>query len=68
MEQSEIKSECEHIYAQTKSMEERLKELRTICKHPVTHEGMYSYRPGSISPAEICSDCGELVKYNPHSI
>jgi hypothetical protein len=63
MKQEEIKEECEKIFAQIKQSEERLKELRTICKHPNTYEGNYSWRIGSIDKAEICSDCQTLVKY-----
>lgn len=59
----EIKIECEEMYAQIKSAEERLQELRSICKHEYTFVGTYSYRVGSYSEAEICSHCGALIKY-----
>lgn len=68
MEQSEIKTECEMIYDQMESAKKRLEELRKICKHTTTHEGMFSWRPGSISPAEICSDCGEFIKHIPYNV
>ena len=61
MKPSQIKTECELIYTQIKSLENRLKRLRSICKHPDTFEGNYSYRVGSMCPATICIDCGEVV-------
>jgi hypothetical protein len=63
MEQSEIKQECEEMYAQINSAQKRLMELRVICKHPNTFEGNYSYRIGVIQLAEICSDCGSVIEY-----
>lgn len=63
-----IKTECELMYAQIKAAEERLKELREICKHEKTFEGNYSWRPGAIMPATICSDCGALVNFKDNFI
>lgn len=63
MKQEEIKQECEKMYAQIKQAEERLKEVREICKHAQTFEGNYSWRIGAIQLADICSDCGSLIKY-----
>lgn len=63
MNKEEIKSECEQLYKQIKMAEDRLKEIRSICKHEETFNGNYSYRIGSISPAIICSNCAELIKY-----
>lgn len=63
MTQSEIKAECELMYAQIKRANERLEMLRVVCKHETTFKGNYSYRIGVILPAVICSDCGELLKY-----
>lgn len=62
MKNEEIKSECEKMYSQIKSAKERLDELRKICKHENTFEGNYSWRPGAICLAEICSYCGEIIK------
>ena len=62
MKPSQIKTECELIYTQIKGLEDRLTRLRSICKHETTFEGNYSYRVGAISPATICSDCGEVVE------
>lgn len=58
-----IKMQCEEMYRQIKHAEERLKELRGMCKHEQTFKGNYSYRVGVIMPAIICSDCGKLIKY-----
>lgn len=63
MTAEEIKSDCEKMYQQIKDAENRLKELRSVCKHENTFEGDYSWRIGAILPAIICSDCGALMKY-----
>ena len=41
----------------------RLKELRSMCKHENRVKGNYSYRVGCISPAILCSDCGSFIEY-----
>ena len=61
MNQSEIKTECEFAKDQIKMLQDRIERLKTICKHPNTFEGNYSWRIGSIVPATICCDCGEVV-------
>ncbi len=63
MENADIKKECELMYLKIKSAEARLKELRAMCNHKNTFEGEYSYRVGATQLAEICSDCGQLIKY-----
>jgi hypothetical protein len=63
MKNEEIKLEKEKIYTQIKSLDERLKELRTICKHEKTFETNYSWRVGNIQLADICEYCGELIRY-----
>ena len=63
MKNEEIKKECEQMYAQIKSSEERLKELRKICQHEKTFVGNYSWRIGAIQTADICEYCGELIRY-----
>jgi hypothetical protein len=66
MENEEIKLEAEKMYAQIKDAEEKLKELRTICKHEKTFEGYYSsysWRAGNTQLADICEYCGELIRY-----
>jgi len=63
MKNEEIKSECEQLYSQIETAKKRLEELRKICKHENTFEGNYSWRPGAISLAEICSDCREIIKH-----
>lgn len=62
MKNSEILAECDNLYLQIKNAEERLKEIREICKHEDTFEGIYSYRIGSIMNAEICSFCHKVIK------
>lgn len=61
MKNEEIKKECELMYEQISKAEARLSELRKLCKHENTFEGNYSYRPGAIYPAIICSDCRNLI-------
>ena len=63
MENEEIKNECEKMYAQIKSAEERLKELRAVCKHEKTFEGNYSWRVGNIQLADICEYCCSMIRY-----
>lgn len=63
LKQEEIKKDCEKMCLQIKQSEQRLKELRTVCEHPKTFEGNWSERVGSIMLAEICSDCGVLIRY-----
>ena len=62
MTQQEIKSDAEAQYAVIKEAENRLKEIRDICKHPSTFRGLYSANTSGIAPAIICSDCGALIK------
>lgn len=62
MDTSEIKKECNICYEQIKVANERLKELRDICQHENTEQGLYSWRVGCINKCEICSDCGEVIK------
>lgn len=62
MTQEEIKQEVETHYLAIKTAEERIKELRTLCHHPNTKNGLYSYRVGVVDEALICSDCGNVIK------
>lgn len=62
MNNEEIKVECELAYKQIRDAEQRLKELRAICKHESTFNGKWSYRVGAINEAEICSYCGSLLR------
>lgn len=61
MKQSEIKTECEFAYSQIEMLNERLTRLRSICNHPNTFEGTYSWRVGVMEPVWLCSDCNEVV-------
>jgi len=63
MTKEEIKLACEAEYDAIKNSEEKLKELRLICKHEETFEGNWSWRIGNIQPAIICSHCGQFIKY-----
>lgn len=63
MTNEEIKTERDQNYAQIKSADERLKELRIICKHEKTSECNYSWRPGNIQRADVCDYCGEFIRY-----
>ena len=63
MTNEEIKKIKENCYEQIRLAEERLMEIRKICKHEKTFEGNYSWRIGSSLPAVICEYCGKLIKY-----
>lgn len=63
MKNEEIKEECEKMYTFIRQSEERLMQVREICKHERTYEGKYSWRIGSVKDAEICWYCGSLIKY-----
>lgn len=62
MSQEEIKEVLNRQLARIKLANDRITELRTICKHPNQHEGLFSYRIGSYHPAIICSDCNQLIQ------
>jgi hypothetical protein len=63
MSNEQIKKECDLIYETIRYAENKLKELRSICKHEDTFEGNYSYRIGAIERAIICSYCGTPVSF-----
>lgn len=62
MKAAEIKIEKELMFEQIRKAEERLAEIRKICKHENTFEGNWSYGPGRYFLSEICSDCGDCLK------
>jgi hypothetical protein len=62
MTNEEIKEDCLRQFDLIKIAQERLIELRNICKHEHTFEGNYSWRLGSIVKAEICSYCTQFIK------
>ena len=68
MTNEEIKTECESIYEKFTVMEERLKVIRSTCKHEITFTANYSERPGSFELSEICSFCGEFIRICDESI
>jgi len=63
MSNEEIKAEKEKMFAQIKSAEKRLEEIRAICKHEKTIVCDYSWRVGNINRSEICEFCGEFIKF-----
>ena len=65
MDSVKIKEECSLMYEQIRKAQDRLKELREMCKHEHYWETNYSYRIGSLMPAIVCSDCGELISFIP---
>lgn len=64
---SEIKKNVNHCYEMIKHFEEALKELREICDHPETEIVDYMWRIGSITKANVCKICGEVID-TPFSI
>jgi hypothetical protein len=63
MTNEEIAIEKDKMFAQIKSAEDRLYELRQICKHEKTFECDYSFRIGNISRANLCTYCGEFISF-----
>ena len=63
MTKKKKKNECEQLYAQIKSAEEKLVKLRSDCKHEKTIEGMYSWRVGNFQLADICEYCHSMIRY-----
>jgi len=63
MKNEEIKQEKERCFEQIKKAQERLEEIRKVCKHEKTYEGNYSWRIGCMQLADICEYCGELIRY-----
>ena len=64
MKPSQIKTECELIYTQKKSLDDRLTRLRSICKHSNTI-GKWKFLFGIWSRAETCSVCGNVKVLPP---
>ena len=63
MTNQEIKDECESLFKKIKNSQDRLAEIRKICKHEHTFLGTWSWRVGCYNEANICSYCGNLVSY-----
>jgi ribosomal protein S27E len=61
MKPEEIKAEKERCYKQIKEAENRLAEIRKICKHENTFVGDYQWAVGHICQAVICEYCGEVI-------
>lgn len=59
MTNEEIKRDCSINYKQIELAQERLRELRAICKHEHTTERPYAWRVGAHEIANICDYCGE---------
>jgi hypothetical protein len=59
MTNQEIKDECDKAYEQIINARDRLKEIRTICKHEHTTEQPYAWRIGAHDIANVCDYCGE---------
>lgn len=56
----EIKRECDELYAVIKKAQDRIAELRKMCEHENTFEGLWSWRE---CPAKICCDCGACLQF-----
>jgi hypothetical protein len=63
MTNQEIKDECERAYKKIELAQDKIKELRAICKHEHTTSRNYSWRPGAYEIAKICDYCGENCEY-----
>lgn len=42
--------------------QEKIKELQTKCQHEEFQVAFYSWRPGAMNPARICTSCQALVE------
>lgn len=58
----QISVECTKQYASIKIAEEKLRQIRQVCKHEHTFEGDYSWRPGAVEKSVICTYCHEVIK------
>lgn len=65
-----IKENIQYWQEAIKTAEKEIKALRKACKHIKTFEGIWSWRPGAMNPAEICNECGSLIKFldNPNPL
>jgi hypothetical protein len=63
MSNKEIKEEIDQLEKQIEKERNRIIELRNICTHENTLEGLYSWRVGVVDKAIICSDCGQFIKF-----
>ena len=61
MTKEEILQECQTVYASNRKNEERLKELKSICKHKYTTRCDYAYTMTMIMPAIVCDHCNKVV-------
>jgi len=61
MTNEEIKHRVEVLQEIINISQDRIKELREICKHEKTFKGNYSYRVGVIEERDICEYCGEVI-------
>lgn len=63
MTNAEIKYRA-HLYQDDiRRAKENLEAIQKWCKHEETFEGNWSWRPGAMHPAVICSFCGSCVKF-----
>jgi hypothetical protein len=62
MTNDEIQQWAHECYDAIKNAEAKLAELRELCQHEETFEGLYQYRVGSMFKAEICVFCNAVIK------
>ncbi len=67
-----IYDEVRAIYKTIKDGNDRLDEIRKVCKHEETKLVNYMWRVGSICPnTEVCKFCGEVIpkkiEYDPET-
>ncbi len=63
MKPGEIKKECDLMQDQIEQSQNRLIELRKLCKHQNTFKGLYSYRFGVIQNALLCCYCKDVIRF-----
>lgn len=63
MTNEEVKLEKERCFEQIEQSNKRLEELREECNHEKTEECNWSWRIGCSQLADICTYCGEFIRY-----
>lgn len=63
MENEKTRTRVNEIYDTIKKLEEELEALRSECSHDSYEVVNYSFRPGNIHLARVCTVCGEHLGY-----
>jgi len=61
MNNKDIRNRMNEIIAEREVLFQELQELRRNCSHDSYRIGNWSWRPGAITQARICSHCDENI-------